>query len=75
LGDDGASDRPGGSVPRHRRGLEEGRVTHGLREFVETFESNDLEAWEERRLEAEQYLDAGDVVVFLHEYRRGRGSG
>jgi ketosteroid isomerase-like protein len=57
-------------------GLEEGRVTHGLREFVERFESDDLEAWDERRLEADEYIDAGDeVVVLLHEYRRGKGSG
>jgi hypothetical protein len=28
------------------------------------------------REEAEEYIDAGDdVVVLLHEYRRGRGSG
>jgi ketosteroid isomerase-like protein len=42
----------------------------------QAFESEDLEAWEERRLEAEEYIDAGDnVVVLVHEYRRGRGSG
>jgi ketosteroid isomerase-like protein len=36
----------------------------------------DLEAWEERRLEPEDFIDAGDLVVaLLHEYRRGRGSG
>ena len=57
-------------------GLEEGRVTHGLREFLESFEADDMEAWEERRLEAEEFIDAGDlVVVLLHEYRRGKGSG
>ena len=57
-------------------GLEEGRVAYGLSEIDETFEKEDLEAWEERRLEAEEFIDAGDnVVVFLHEYRRGRGSG
>ena len=45
-------------------------------EIDETFEAEDLEAWEERRLEPEAFLDAGDeVVVLLHEYRRGRGSG
>src|SRR5919106_3667185 len=57
-------------------GLEEGRVAHGLPQIVQTFEEEDLEAWEERRLEAEEYVDAGDdVVVLLHESRRGRGSG
>jgi ketosteroid isomerase-like protein len=57
-------------------GLEEGRIAHGLSQAVQTFEEEDLEAWEERRLEAEDFIDAGDeVVVLLHEYRRGRGSG
>jgi ketosteroid isomerase-like protein len=57
-------------------GLEEGRVVHGLPQVVQEFEERDLEAWEERRLEAEDFRDAGDdVVVLLHEYRRGRGSG
>jgi ketosteroid isomerase-like protein len=57
-------------------GLQEGEVAHGQSEIDETFEAQDLEAWEERRLEPEEFLDAGDeVVVLLHEYRRGRGSG
>ena len=57
-------------------GLQEGQVAHGQAQIDETFEAQDLEAWEERRLEAEGFIDAGDnVVVLLHEYRRGRGSG
>ncbi len=57
-------------------GLQEGQVAHGQSEIDREFEEVDLEAWEERRLEAEEYIDAGDdVVVLLHEYRRGRGSG
>ena len=57
-------------------GVQEGQVAHGVSEIDETFEAEDLEAWEERRLEPEAFLDAGDeVVVLLHEYRRGRGSG
>jgi ketosteroid isomerase-like protein len=58
-------------------GLEEGRVAHGLLQAVQTFwGEEDLEAWDERRLEAEEFIDAGnDVVVLLHEYRRGRRSG
>jgi ketosteroid isomerase-like protein len=57
-------------------GLEEGRIAHGLAQIVEVFEEEDLEAWEERRLEPEGFIDAGDdIVVLLHEYRRGRGSG
>ena len=57
-------------------GLQEGQIAYGQSEIDQTFESQDLEAWEERRLEAEEFLDAGDdVVVLLHEYRRGKGSG
>jgi ketosteroid isomerase-like protein len=58
-------------------GLEEGRVAHGLPQAVQTFwGEEDLEAWDERRLEPEEFIDAGDdVVVLLHEYRRGRRSG
>jgi ketosteroid isomerase-like protein len=58
-------------------GLEEGRVAHGLPQAVQTFwGEEDLEAWDERRLEAEEFIDAGDdVVVLLHEFRRGRRSG
>ena len=33
-------------------------------------------AWDERRLDPEEFIDAGDcVVVLLHEFRRGKGSG
>src|SRR3954449_3365594 len=58
-------------------GLEEGRVAYGLPHAVHTFwGEEDLEAWDERRLVAEEFIDAGDdVVVLLHEYRRGRRSG
>ena len=54
-------------------GLQEGEIAHGQTEIDQRFESQDLEAWEERRLEAEEFIDAGDaVVVLLHEFRRGR---
>jgi ketosteroid isomerase-like protein len=57
-------------------GLEEGRVARGLPEILQATETDDLEAWEERRLEPTEFLHADDlVVVFLHEYRRGKGSG
>ena len=57
-------------------GVEEGRVYRGLAEVLREYNEQDAEAWEERRLEPEEFFDAGDdVVVFLHEYRRGRGSG
>jgi ketosteroid isomerase-like protein len=57
-------------------GLQEGDVSRGLAEFLEVFEEQDLDAWKERRFEAEEFLDAGDqVVALVREYRRGRGSG
>jgi ketosteroid isomerase-like protein len=57
-------------------GLEEGRVARGLAEILSSFEASDLEAWEERRLEPQEFLHIDDlVVVLLHEYRRGKGSG
>jgi uncharacterized protein len=57
-------------------GLEEGRVARGLAEIAQTFEAEDLEAWDERRFEPQEFIDAGDeVVVLMHEYRRGKGSG
>ena len=56
-------------------GLEEGRFARGLDQFRH-LDEEDLEAWEERRLEAEDFIDAGDCVVILQrEYRRGKGSG
>jgi ketosteroid isomerase-like protein len=57
-------------------GVEEGRVYRGLAEVLREYDEQDGEAWEERRLEPQEFFDADDdVVVFLHEYRRGRGSG
>jgi ketosteroid isomerase-like protein len=56
-------------------GLTEGGVWRGPEQIRDFFEQ-DGEAWDERRLEAEQFIDAGDcVVVPLHEFRRGKGSG
>ena len=57
-------------------GLTEGSVWRGPEQIRKVFEREDAEAWEERRLEAEAFIDAGDhVVVLLHEFRRGKGSG
>ena len=57
-------------------GLEEGRIARGAQQFREVFEKEDLDAWDERRFEPEDFIDAGDCVVVLQrEYRRGRGSG
>jgi ketosteroid isomerase-like protein len=56
-------------------GLDEGQVTRGLTEMVAAL-TEDLEAWEERRLEPQSFHHVDDrVVVLLREYRRGRGSG
>jgi ketosteroid isomerase-like protein len=57
-------------------GVEEGRVYRGVAEVIHEYNEVDGEAWEERRIEPEEFLDADDdVVVLFHEYRRGRGSG
>jgi uncharacterized protein len=56
-------------------GLTEGSVWRGPKQIRDFFEQ-DAEAWDERRLEAEEFIDAGDrVVVLVREFRRGRGSG
>jgi ketosteroid isomerase-like protein len=57
-------------------GLSEGEVLRGVTQFRQSFEQEDAEAWDERRLEAEEFIDAGDrIVVLVREFRRGRGSG
>jgi len=57
-------------------GVEEGRIYRGLAEVIREYDEVDGEAWEERRLEPEGFLDADDaVVVMFHEFRRGQGSG
>jgi ketosteroid isomerase-like protein len=57
-------------------GLQEGEVARGRAEIERVFENEDLAAWDLRRLDPEEFIDAGDsVVVLVHEYRRGRGSG
>ncbi|OLE37114.1 MAG: hypothetical protein AUG48_05245 [Actinobacteria bacterium 13_1_20CM_3_68_9] len=57
-------------------GLSEGSVAHGLERIRQVFEQWDDEAWDESRLQPERFIDGGDrVVVFQHEFRRGRGSG
>ena len=57
-------------------GVEEGRIYRGLAEVIREYDEVDGEAWEERRIEPEGFLDADDdVVVMFHEFRRGKGSG
>jgi ketosteroid isomerase-like protein len=51
-------------------GLWEGRIARGLSEMRNSFEAEDLEAWEERRLEPQRFLHIDDlVVVLMREYR------
>jgi ketosteroid isomerase-like protein len=57
-------------------GVQEGRVYRGLTEVIHEYDEVDGEAWEERRIEPEEFVDADDeIVVLFHEFRRGRGSG
>jgi ketosteroid isomerase-like protein len=57
-------------------GLWEGRVVCGLPEILDSLMAEDLEAWEERRLDPQRFLHINDlVIVLMHEYRRGKGSG
>ncbi len=57
-------------------GLSDGEVLRGVTQFRQSFEQEDAEAWEERRLEPQEFIDAGDrVVVLVREFRRGKGSG
>ena len=40
------------------------------------FEAENIEVWEEHRIEPVRFIDAGEqVVVIQHEYQRGKGSG
>jgi ketosteroid isomerase-like protein len=56
-------------------GMEEGNITRG-RDAVAQALDVDFEIWEERRMELQQVIDAGDrVIALVHEYRRGKGSG
>jgi ketosteroid isomerase-like protein len=57
-------------------GVQEGQVYRGLAEVIREYDEVDGEAWEERRLEPEGFLDVDDdVVAMFHEFRRGKGSG
>jgi ketosteroid isomerase-like protein len=57
-------------------GLEEGYVSRGVDPIRQRFEAENIEVWEEHRIEPVRFIDAGEqVVVIQHEYQRGRGSG
>ncbi|MDX6583769.1 MAG: hypothetical protein QOI10_2953, partial [Solirubrobacterales bacterium] len=54
-------------------GLEEGKILRGLTEIVEAFDAEVDEAWDEHRIEPQQFIDADDRVVVLHrEYQRSK---
>jgi ketosteroid isomerase-like protein len=57
-------------------GIWEGNIMRGPQEIRQAIHEEDLEAWDERRFEPQQFIDAGDrIVVLQHEFRRGKGSG
>lgn len=57
-------------------GLGEGNVSRGPDQIRQRFEAENLEVWEEHRIEPVRFVDAGEqVVVIQHEYQRGKGSG
>ncbi len=57
-------------------GLSEGEVLRGVTQLRHSFEQEDAEAWDERRLKAEEFIDAGHrVVVLVREFRRGGAAG
>jgi len=42
----------------------------------ERYEAENVEIWEEHRIEPVRFVDGGErVVVIQHEYQRGKGSG
>jgi len=54
-------------------GLEEGKVLRGLGEILAAFDAETEEAWDEHRIEPQEFVDAGDRVVILHrEYQRSK---
>jgi ketosteroid isomerase-like protein len=56
-------------------GVEEGRIRRGVAEIREDYQAAE-DTWEEHRIEVEQLIDAGErVVIFQHEYMRGKSSG
>jgi len=54
-------------------GLEEDKILRGLGEIVQAFETEYDEVWDERRIEPQEFIDAGDrVVVLQREYQRSK---
>jgi ketosteroid isomerase-like protein len=54
-------------------GLEEGKILRGLNQIIGAFDTELDEAWDEHRIEPQEFIDAGDQVVVLHrEYQRSK---
>jgi ketosteroid isomerase-like protein len=54
-------------------GLEEGKILRGLNQIIGAFDTELDEAWDEHRIEPQEFIDAGDrVVVLHHEYQRSK---
>ena len=54
-------------------GLEEGKIVRGLEQIVQAFDAEFDEAWDEHRIEPQEFIDADDRVVILHrEYQRSK---
>jgi ketosteroid isomerase-like protein len=54
-------------------GLEEGNILRGLNQIIGAFETELDEAWDEHRIEPQEFIDAGNRVVVLHrEYQRSK---
>jgi len=74
---DGMAELAHSDVEQHTTvgGVEEGRILRGIAEIRQDYEAVD-ETWEEHRVEVEELIDAGGrVVIFQHEYMRGKTSG
>jgi ketosteroid isomerase-like protein len=54
-------------------GLEEGKILRGLNQITGAFDTELDDAWDEHRIEPQEFIDAGDRVVVLHrEYQRSK---
>jgi ketosteroid isomerase-like protein len=54
-------------------GLEEGKILRGLNQIIGAFDAELDEAWDEHRIEPQEFIDVGDRVVVLHrEYQRSK---
>jgi ketosteroid isomerase-like protein len=65
------------SVEQHGTvgGIEEGRIVRGIDAIGRDYEAVES-TWDEHRVEPQELIDAGDqVVLFLREFQRGKGSG